>query len=107
MKLPPLTHYYRAVFALAALLAGIPIAHASGSYSAGGGQVNQEYNLGKSAFYKKLVCSSCPLADQEIDAKKAAEIIPKLKDSSDIAPLLSESEREAVAAYLNRRYKLN
>ncbi|MDD2725564.1 MAG: hypothetical protein PHH59_16295 [Methylovulum sp.] len=81
---------------------------ASGSYSiSGGDQANQTYHLGKSAFYHKLACSSCPLAGQDIDEAKAAELVAQLAKASELAQKLSETERGAVAVYLKRRYKLD
>jgi len=100
--------YFCTIAIIVTLIGSNHLAFASGSYSTGGGgDVNQAYNLGKSAVYKKLVCSSCPLAGQEIDATKAAEIIQTLANKADLTEKLSENEREAVTVYLNRRYKLN
>lgn len=98
---------YRTLVIVVALMGGTQFAFASGSYSTGGGgDANQAYNLGKSAVYKKLVCSSCPLAGQEIDAAKAAEIIQMLTDKPELTAKLSESEFEGVLVYLKRRYDL-
>ncbi|WP_019868247.1 hypothetical protein [Methylovulum miyakonense] len=81
---------------------------ASGSYSiSGGDQANQAYNLGKSAFYRKLACSSCPLASQELDEAKATELVAQLAKASELAQKLSETERDAAVVYLKRRYKLD
>lgn len=81
---------------------------ASGSYNiSGGNPANQSYNLGKSAFYRKLACSSCPLADQDIDAGKAADLLGQLAADKDLGKKLSETERDAVIVYLKRRYKLD
>lgn len=84
-------------------------AFASGSYStgAGGDQANQSYNLGKAAFYKKLICSSCPLAASEPNAAKAAELVQQLAGKPEFAQRLTDSEREAIIHYLKRRYDLN
>lgn len=91
------------------LVGFIPLSFASGSYSsgAGGDLANQSYNLGKAAFYKKLICSSCPLAQPEPDAAKAAEIIQQLKTQPQVAATLSDREREAVIQFLKRRYRLD
>lgn len=103
----PLFLLYRTLIILFALFGNINFALASGSYSVGGGgDANQAYNLGKSAVYKKLVCSSCPLAGQEVDAAKAAEIIQMLTDKPELTAKLSESEFEGVLVYLKRRYDL-
>ena len=81
---------------------------ASGSYSiSGGDQANQSYNLGKSAFYRKLACSSCPLAGQDIDQAKAAEVVAQLGQANEWAQQLSATERDAAVVYLKRRYKLD
>ncbi len=100
---------YRMLIILIALISSTQLVFASGSYSTGGGgggDANQVYNLGKSTVYKKLVCSSCPLAGQEIDAAKAAEIIQMLTDKPELTAKLSESEFESVLVYLKRRYDL-
>ena len=98
---------YRKLIILLALFGNIHFALASGSYSVGGGgDANQAYNLGKSAVYKKLICSSCPLAGQEVDTAKAAEIIQMLTDKPELTAKLSESEFEGVLVYLKRRYDL-
>lgn len=103
----PLFLLYRTLIILLALFGNINFVLASGSYSVGGGgDANQAYNLGKSAVYKKLVCSSCPLAGQEVDAAKAAEIIQMLTDKPELTAKLSESEFEGVLVYLKRRYDL-
>ena len=99
---------YRALIVLAALMGASQYAAASGSYSTGGsGDTNQAYNLGKAAIYKKLLCSSCPLAGKEIDADKAADFIQMLTDKPELTANLSESEFEGVLVYLKRRYDLN
>jgi|GEM_PF-2762005 len=55
----------RSLFILASICLG-PLAFAAGSYSTGGDdQANPSYYLGKAAFYKKLICSSCFLAQSE------------------------------------------
>jgi hypothetical protein len=85
-----------------------PLAFASGSYSTGGGdQANQAYNVGKATFYKKLICSSCPLAGLDPDASKAAELVSQLPNKPDFAQKLSDQERDGVIQYLQRRYDLN
>ena len=97
----------RSLFLLTTLVLS-PTTFASGSYStgAGGDQANQSYNLGKAAFYKKLICSSCPLAGSEPDAAKAAELVQQLPGKPEFAQKLTDSEREAVIHYLKRRYDL-
>lgn len=91
-----------------ALIAFTPLSLASGSYSTGGGdQANQSYNLGKATFYKKLICSSCPLANTEPDAAKAAELVQQLAGKPEFAQKLTDPEREAVIHFLKRRYELD
>lgn len=92
---------------LIALIASCNVALASGSYSTGGGDMNQAYNSGKAAVYKKLLCSSCPFAGQEIDATKAKDIMLTLTEKPELSQNLSESELEGVVVYLKRRYKLD
>lgn len=104
---PSFLPLYRTLVIVTTLIGSINFALASGSYSTGGGgDANQAYNLGKSAVYKKLVCSSCPLSGQEIDAAKATEIIQMLTDKPELTAKLSESEFEGVLVYLKRRYDL-
>lgn len=107
MQLPSMTAY-KTVFSAFLLVGGINSGFASGSYNTGsGGGAEQVYNLGKAAVYKKLLCSSCPLAGQEVDSAKAAEIIQLLNDNNELAAELSENETEGVVVYLKRRYELN
>ncbi|MFA5982388.1 MAG: hypothetical protein WC782_00050 [Methylococcaceae bacterium] len=92
----------------ALLLSSISPCYASGSYSTGGGGGAEEaYNLGKAAVYKKLLCSSCPLAGQEVDAVKATEILQQLNGNKELTAKLSDNETEGVMVYLKRRYELN
>jgi hypothetical protein len=93
---------------LAIGLASTGVALASGSYGTGGGdQANQAYNLGKAVFYKKLICKTCPLAQGEPDAGKAAEIVKQLNEKPGGAGNISAAEREAAIQYLKRRYRLD
>ncbi|WP_131655479.1 hypothetical protein [Methylocucumis oryzae] len=76
-------------------------AFASGSYSiSGGDQANQAYNLGKSAFYRKLACAGCPLAGQELNESNATEWLTQLSQANELSQKLSTTERDAVIVYL-------
>ncbi|PPC89311.1 MAG: hypothetical protein CTY34_11885 [Methylobacter sp.] len=99
---------YKTLFSAFLLIGGIHSSFASGSYntgSSGGGE--QAYNLGKAAVYKKLLCSGCPLAGQDVDSTKAVEIIQMLNDKKELTAKLTETETEGVMVYLKRRYELN
>lgn len=95
-------------WALAIGLSSSGIVLASGSYGTGGGdQANQAYNLGKSVFYKKLICKTCPLAQSEPEAGKAAEIVKQLSERPDSVGNISADERAAAIQFLKRRYGLD
>ncbi|PPD05176.1 MAG: hypothetical protein CTY29_02660 [Methylobacter sp.] len=85
---------------------------ASGSYDFGGSnqqyeRLNQIYDLGKSALNRKIICSSCPLHQEEFEAENAASLVTQLSQTSDTVPNLSEDERQAVIYYLVNRYHLS
>jgi hypothetical protein len=92
-----------ALSALAFGLLAASAAYASGSYG-GGSAGNQDYNLGKSIVYKKLLCGHCPLADQELDEQSAAVLSAHLEKGEDPGKDLAERERQAAIHYLKRRY---
>lgn len=97
-----------ASFGLLALALSVSsLASASGSYGGGGGySANQAYNVGKAAFYKKVICKTCPLAQGEPDADKAKAILQQLTDRPDSVAGLSGDERSAIAEFLKRRFNL-
>ncbi len=100
-----LTTFAAVAFILALLL--LPVqSHASGSYSTGGGGANQVYHLGKKAFYQKLICTTCPLADLELNADQANNVVNRLNGDEEFTDALTGKDRKAIVAYLKRRYRL-
>lgn len=95
-----------AIFVSLALLLLSVESHASGSYSTGGGGANQVYHLGKKALYQKLICTTCPLADLELDADQAKNVVSRLNGNEEFSDALTGKDREAIVAYLKRRYRL-
>lgn len=104
------------VCALAALLCA-PSAFSSGGGGGGGSfgvpspaprrsqpydPATELYNAGKQVAKKKLMCRSCPLADQKLDAELATRLLqePALTES------LDEHERGVLGVYLKRRFEL-
>lgn len=83
-------------------LVGI-VALASGSDGAGSADTGgaQAYNMGKTVYFQKLACNGCALAGKTLDANLARDII-----SGKVKVMLNEDESQALAVYLNRRFKL-
>lgn len=78
---------------------------ASGSFSGGSGVgIQNSYNLGKSVFHKKLVCSSCVMAGQKVQAQDAKNIINKLKTDGAFLSDVKGRKRTALITYLKKRY---
>jgi len=82
--------------------------HASGSFG-GGGNIgsHNSYNLGKSLFHKKLICNACPANGTEMNKTGAKKLIKNLQMDDSFASNLNAKKREAVIAYLTRRFKVN
>lgn len=86
-------------------------AFASGSYDFGGSseqyeRLNQIYDLGKSTLNRKIICSSCPLHQDDLEAENATSLINQLNGIPNSVPNVSEEERQAVIYYLVNRYRL-
>lgn len=92
--------------AIAAVAATLSMsAMASGSFSSGSGVGFQNtYNVGKSVFYKKVVCDDCPVEGSGFDSNKAMELINKLNDEEMFLQEVGGEERQALIYYLTRRY---
>ena len=85
------------------LALGATLALASGSDGGGSAETGDAaaYNTGKSVYFSKLACASCPLAGKSLDAAMARQVIEKAP-----AVTLSDDESKALAVYLKRRFKL-
>ena len=90
--------------ALLAITVGLasPLASASGSvgFESGPGTPVGGYNQGKRVAAKKLLCSSCPLAGQKLDAALAQRI----SSEPALTASLSAEDKSALASYLSRRF---
>ncbi|MGH7261134.1 MAG: hypothetical protein ACREI9_10690 [Nitrospiraceae bacterium] len=110
---PGISHKARArILGIVALVAGYAMLPqhvlGSGSYDPPGASpsANQAYNLGKSVLHKKLLCEGCPLGGAEPDAGTAPALVDRLQQPDALGNVISAQEREAVVAYLKRRFGL-
>ncbi len=110
---PGISHKAQArILAIVALVAGYVMLPqhvlGSGSYDPPGASpsANQAYNLGKSVLHKKLLCEGCPLGGAEPDAGTAPALMDRLQQPDALGNVISAQEREAVVAYLKRRFGL-
>ena len=89
--------------AMAALLLAAAPSWASGSDASGGTLTDdaQAYNVGKGVYAQKLACKGCPMAGKSLDAAMARELM-----SSTDMPALSAQEKQALAVYLARRFRM-
>lgn len=114
------TRVSQAAAAALALLLCAPAALSSGGGGGGGGGFGSSstptprrappprdpetelYNTGKHVAKKKLMCRSCPHADEKLDAAFAQRLLlePALTET------LDEFDRGVLAIYLERRFKL-
>ena len=81
----------------------------SGGSSGGGGSdyfASPNYDIGKSVFFRKLHCDSCPLSALSLDQQSVAAIMPSLKARGELGKSLSYRERYAVRYFLKRRFDL-
>ena len=82
----------------------------SGSGASGGGgntsAPTANYDIGKSVFFRKLHCDSCPLSGLTLDQQSVASILPSLNAAGDLGSALSYRERYAVRYFLKRRFNL-
>lgn len=88
---------------VAALLLAPALSGASGSDAGGGIDTDdaQAYNIGKGVYAQKLACKGCPMAGKSLDAAMARELM-----SSTDMPALSAQEKQALAVYLARRFRM-
>ena len=90
------------LIAVAMLLVQVP-AFASGSASAGdGASPRSDYAKGKAITFSKVVCETCAMQKADLNSETAASLIDSLGEMED----LSAEEKQLVAEYLTRRYKL-
>jgi len=79
---------------------------ASGSFSSGAGVGFQNnYNLGKSVFYKKLVCDDCEIKGSHLQRDEAKNLILKLSNDEMFVSEITGKDRQAVIYYITRRFK--
>jgi hypothetical protein len=90
---------YAVICIAAAAVSGT--AFASGSVSPSSGSVDL-YNTGKTVFVQKVACNDCAFKGRGANAMDAKMLIGELANSS----ALSAYERDAVVAYLKRRYRI-
>jgi hypothetical protein len=91
------------VFAMAAFVLIAGAAQASGSDGASGAETGDAaaYNTGKGIFASRLACSGCKMAGKKLDAAEARTL---LADKGNLG--LNADEAQALAVYLQRRFKL-
>lgn len=77
------------------------VANASGTVTPGSSQA-ASYQLGKSVFHRKLVCSGCTFEGRGKSAEDARKLIVELDSTS----ALNERERAAVVLYLTKLHRL-
>lgn len=86
----------------------LPPAFASGTETFGqggattGGSSSADYTRGKRVARDQLLCKSCPLAGQKLDATLAGKV---LADAAMTAKMSSE-DRASLLAYLRRRFDI-
>ena len=90
-----------AVFGTSVLLTGAVFASGSdGTSSAETGDA-AAYNTGKGIFASKLACEGCKMAGKKLDAAQARSLLAEKGNLG-----LSADESQALAIYLQRRFKL-
>jgi hypothetical protein len=100
-----LQYLFAAKLAVAAVAAASTAAFASGSMSPSSSQNADAYSIGKSIFFKQVVCDGCAYA---ATAKSAADIkaVSAGLNSKDSKVKLSDDELDAVNLYLAKRFNL-
>ena len=90
----------------------------SGGGSSGGGNASAgdgggsastragNYDVGRTVFFSKLHCGSCPLSGLVLNRQSAAPLIPMLKSGGELGKLLRFRERYAVRYFLKKRFNL-
>jgi hypothetical protein len=78
---------------------------ASGSISPSSSQSADAYSVGKSIFFKQVVCDSCAYASAGKNSSEIKSVHTEL-NSKDSKVKLSENDLEALNTYLIKRFKL-
>lgn len=106
-------HYFKKVVCIAVLSSSFfaVSVYASGSFGGGvnGGNDSierQQYHQGKLILKKKLKCSDCLLDGEKINSKTAPDVLAKLTNG-DFSDILNSGEEQALATYLERRYRIS
>jgi exo-beta-1,3-glucanase (GH17 family) len=100
-------HFAVATFSLALLATfGAASANASGSMSAPSSTGPDAYATGKSIFFKRVTCSSCPYSGRGKDAADAKSLRDQL-NAADSKLKLDGDDRDALNTYLNSRFRLS
>jgi hypothetical protein len=81
-------------------------ANASGSMTTQTGNSNDAYSMGKSIFFKQVVCTTCPYAGRGKDAADAKALRDQL-NMADSKLKLGGDDKQAVNAYLSERFRLS
>lgn len=81
-------------------------AFASGSIGAPSSVGPDNYAMGKSIFFKKVVCSNCPYASRGKDATDAKQLRDQL-NAADSKLKLDADEKASLNSYLNERFRLS
>lgn len=92
----------RLVMSFVALCVVVGTAHASGTVGGAGGA--DAYTRGKAIFSRKVACDDCKLPGGPNTPDEAAGVLKRVK-AGEFG--LDKSEQEAVAAFLERRFKLS
>jgi len=82
------------------------IASGSFNFGAGGGALQDTYNQGKVALYKKVICDSCPIPTDGLDEAIAQAVLAQVKQAAGPIASLASGERQAVIYYLEERFGL-
>ncbi|NJR72181.1 MAG: hypothetical protein HC782_03755 [Gammaproteobacteria bacterium] len=70
------------------------------------GATRDSYSVGKSIFFKEVICQSCPYAGRGKDATDA-KALRNLLNSTESKIKLDADSKEAINEYLNSRFKLS
>ncbi|MBY0448337.1 MAG: hypothetical protein K2P95_06565 [Hyphomonadaceae bacterium] len=90
------------VMGVVALSVVVGSAHASGTVSGAGGA--DAYTRGKAIFSRKVSCDECKVPGGPNTPEEAAAVLKRVK-AGEFG--LDKSEQEAVAAFLERRFKVS
>ncbi|MCJ2185812.1 hypothetical protein [Novosphingobium beihaiensis] len=85
-----------------AALFALPVSMAHASGSIGGGANQNPLRVGQGIYVKKIACKSCAYPGGLKSPQAVSEALGKISSG---AIALSDSERKAVTAYINKRFK--